>query len=650
MKHLLQTLFPLFFIIWALGCEENINQHTSGGTDSNLSTDNDTASDANDTETAGVDTNLIDTENMPKGCGDGILTDDEACDDGNHLNGDGCHGDCLTVEEGWSCNPPGLPCHQMAICGDGAVLEPELCDDSNTENGDGCSRYCQVEVGYKCKGSPSVCSPTKCGDGKQEGAESCDDGNDVPFDGCSAICQKEPDCAAGACASECGDGLVLGEQCDDGNKIDGDGCSSSCKIEDGYTCVQKGCEDEATCTLQIAAVVRDFTGSHSDFGVSCDGLVYNAVAPTLGSDGKPVTGPAASSNCTSHFEDWYTAAPSLVANLTLYPDGNGNYVNQYGPNGEKWVFASDPVKSRCGESLQVVECSRNSNDCASCPVDSQYSDWTCEFPCPDYDSNRTCLVSPRTPCEECPAFGTDGFTCNAPCGDSGTGYTPYDTCQTASDNTYYDGNPLFFPIDALGTDMFEAKIPEEYGYDGWPWEKDIPGGSAVLHNFYFTTEVTYWFAYDETTPATLNFTGDDDVWVFINGQLAVDLGGVHVPENGSVIINSTNNYGMENGKVYKINIFHAERKRDGSSFKLTLGGFNTARSECTPECGDGVVSLGEQCDDGVNDGGYGECGEGCVLDTYCGDGIIQKEFEDCDDGNFLSGDNCPSSCRVIGID
>jgi cysteine-rich repeat protein len=81
---------------------------------------------------------------------------------------------------------------------------------------------------------------------------------------------------------------------------------------------------------------------------------------------------------------------------------------------------------------------------------------------------------------------------------------------------------------------------------------------------------------------------------------------------------------------------------------LTLTGFDASRSLCLPTCGDGIVGLGEECDDGVNDGGYGECYEGCVLGEYCGDGIVQ-ENEDCDDGNTLDGDGCGSSCRHLII-
>src|SRR6478609_11821000 len=76
-------------------------------------------------------------------------------------------------------------------------------------------------------------------------------------------------------------------------------------------------------------------------------------------------------------------------------------------------------------------------------------------------------------------------------------------------------------------------------------------------------------------------------------------------------------------------VFHAERNPTGSSFKLTLSGFENSPTECTPICGDGIVSLGEECDDGKNDGGYGECAPGCVQGPRCGDGIVQHG-EDCD--------------------
>jgi cysteine-rich repeat protein len=88
---------------------------------------------------------------------------------------------------------------------------------------------------------------------------------------------------------------------------------------------------------------------------------------------------------------------------------------------------------------------------------------------------------------------------------------------------------------------------------------------------------------------------------------------------------------------------------DGCSSACSVeAGFECATSEggtsqCTPVCGDGVLSAGEQCDDGINDGGYGECGPDCTLSEYCGDGIINGN-EECDLGPD-AGDGC-EGCRA----
>jgi len=498
-------------------------------------------------------------------CGDGILTEDEACDDANTDDGDGCAANCFSVDPGYSCSPPGVPCHVIALCGDGFQSSNEMCDDGNTADGDGCSRRCQLERGYKCDDSPSICTLTTCGDGMQEGAESCDDGNAIPLDGCSATCQAEPDCSAGACTSDCGDGLIIDEECDDGNTLDGDGCSSACVREAGFVCTQRpACEMVGDgCALRVPVVYRDFSNTHDDF--HCGGATPPpSIDAALDAEGKPVLvmGNPGCITSPETFAEWYrngTYNAVLPSSILLFDDGAGGYVNRFGPNGERWV-----------------------------------------------DLNGMEL----------------------------------------------DGNPAFLPIDAEPNALMDlvsaATIPPEYtGDNTWRPESDfVPG--AGTHNFLFTTEVEYWFRFDAGFEATLAFLGDDDFWVFVNRTLALDLGGLHVPEAGSVTVSEATAamYGLEVGNVYAIKVFHAERNPTGSSFKLTLSGFENTPSECDPVCGDGVVSLGEQCDDGVNDGGYGECEPMCVVGPRCGDGILQAD-EDCDDGNRLDGDGCGSACRDI---
>jgi fibro-slime domain-containing protein len=130
-------------------------------------------------------------------------------------------------------------------------------------------------------------------------------------------------------------------------------------------------------------------------------------------------------------------------------------------------------------------------------------------------------------------------------------------------------------------------------------------GNKRLHNFSFTSEIRYWFRYDKTKTYTLDFVGDDDMWVFINGRLAADLGGIHIAVDGKVVIGSDGNatctvtptypvapsptptkqsaaLGLQDGTVYEIAIFQAERQSNASSLKVTLPPFNMSPSECTP--------------------------------------------------------------------
>jgi hypothetical protein len=105
-------------------------------------------------------------------------------------------------------------------------------------------------------------------------------------------------------------------------------------------------------------------------------------------------------------------------------------------------------------------------------------------------------------------------------------------------------------------------------------------------------------------------------------------------------------FGLTDGSVYEGVVFQAERQTTGSTYALTLDGFGAASSQCRPTCGDGILGMGEECDDGVNQGGYGQCGPDCKLGAYCGDGVVQAGEEDCDDGVNV-GNPCPSGCRNL---
>lgn len=122
---------------------------------------------------------------------------------------------------------------------------------------------------------------------------------------------------------------------------------------------------------------------------------------------------------------------------------------------------------------------------------------------------------------------------------------------------------------ADGTYVFDDKEDAIYADRNgfFPLEDDAfgnPGGSPD-RNFHFTFELHTDFVYDASADHHFKFIGDDDVWVFINDQLVIDLGGVHAAEEQYVELNRL---GLEDGEVYTLDFFFAERHRTQSNFRI----------------------------------------------------------------------------------
>jgi cysteine-rich repeat protein len=208
---------------------------------------------------------------LASSCGDGIVTPPEECDDGNHVDGDGCDNDCkfscVSTDSTRDCTPadacagqgtcqdsthtckPGTPvangmaCPQKPssyckdgtcnapVCGNGIVEPGEQCDDGNQVNGDGCDTNCKfscVDPTTDCKTAAPACEKNTC-----TAQHTCQAVADASKDG--TACDTGKTCANGACSAPntvCGNGVKeTGEDCDLGSgNGPGTGCETNCRF------------------------------------------------------------------------------------------------------------------------------------------------------------------------------------------------------------------------------------------------------------------------------------------------------------------------------------------------------------------------------------------------------------------------------------
>jgi fibro-slime domain-containing protein len=535
-------------------------------------------------------------------CGDGFITAPETCDDGDSDPGDGCSASC-TIEPTFACPAPAQDCVKVVVCGNGRIESGETCDDHNTLDHDGCSAACAREDGWTCPVAGTACVAAECGDGIVAGFEQCDDGANGA--GC-VDCRLSPGfhcpVAGQACvATRCGDGVAQGlEECDDGNQVVGDGCTPDCLRE-------PSCANGVCTRVCGDAVLQP--------GETCD-------------DGNRFKGDGCSDDCQEEvgFSCVETPLPDPPS-VTIYAT-----VRDFIAGCDT---GSRPLQGTAG---------------AVAP-----------FGHPDFQcfngGLQTGMVAAALDGERKPVRVANAQTSSA------ASFAQW----YRSDATINKTMSQALTLGGIGGGAYRFDTNSFYPATGRGWDTDCSGSPCEIRhtdgngageeNFHFTSEVHFWFIYKGTE--VLAFSGDDDVWVFINGKLAVDIGGVHGRQDGAVDLSvaaTATNLGLTVGKTYEAIVFQAERHTTRSQYRLTLTNFTQTPSTCTDSCGDGAVSSREVCDlgtlNGDGDGSpYGGCTTDCRLEPFCGDGIVDASYgEICDDGLNLGGNAsaCAPGCQSMG--
>jgi len=597
-------------------------------------------------------------------CGDGTVNQtSEQCDIGAQ------NGSICSPVYGQSCNYCSATCQTTTVqgpyCGDNIKNGIEQCDGT-----DGVLEH------FKCTDNCTLEFLPFCGDGIVEPYEQCDDGNIANGDGCDAQCQIEAICQPGETktdfnynskpqityidnsttnvASELCNDSYLGVDTSDGqphyiyltwdnlNPSDYNGVLNfnlSLNHMESQSSIKVELKNKLGAWIEVCDP-DERTGFTSD---TCDLAPYALILKEVDKVELRIVATLAGAcheylKCANLEADLYSCEAQPVCGdgqcngeetcgtcsqdcgQCCIPEGGSGAVIPDGPSccaGLTQIGCSQPIAPQFGGCSDCVGaffctmcgngiCGLGENKC-NCPQD-----------CVEPDIEYCGMYFNHVP---------DGVEFEGPIGGLVPGDSPFN-------------HPAWWDITKLAFEKNDSSLT--FGDNFLPVDQGLTGDP-----FHFTA---HWRALlNVSAEGDYGYTlgSDDDSWMYINGNLVEDLGGVHAP------VTRNNSVHLTQGQ-HIFNLYFAERHTTQSylSFAWTTPGIEVI-AECEPYCGDGTMDqTSEQCDDGNVINGDG-CSATCVVEEpepYCGDGIINQTSEQCD-GTAGVGEHqsCSAECTLVNL-
>jgi fibro-slime domain-containing protein len=234
-------------------------------------------------------------------------------------------------------------------------------------------------------------------------------------------------------------------------------------------------------------------------------------------------------------------------------------------NGYEYGECSRPCENRCGQGLETCNGAQwQACDAPTPTVDGSIRDL--RFTHPDFQVPFSAGVERGIVAQQLDASGRPVYLGGAGGTRTTTGAANFESWFNDTPGTNLSA-PFSLSLEHLDDDEPRIGLQE---FEFFPIDGELFGNEGLPHNFHFTVEVEQELTY--SGGEVLEFSSDDDLWVFINDRLAVDLGGTHAAtEIVTLDLDvEANRLGLTRGGTYAIDLFFAERHTDSSALLIDV--------------------------------------------------------------------------------